>query len=87
MTKLPTGNDPWLVLIPEPCLGSVLESCRQPEPKLCRDCEYFNNQDSSRTVLRPVLWFAGGDDSSEPPFQPVIFCPGEMASWICMDAH
>lgn len=59
MTRLPTGNDSWLVLIPEPCLGSVLESCRGPEPKLCRDCEQFNNQDNSRTVLKPVFWCSG----------------------------
>lgn len=54
-----TGVNSWTM--PWQCLGEL-----QPEPKLCRDCEQFNNQDSSRTVLRPVfwcsglLWFAGG---------------------------
>lgn len=59
MTRLPTGSDPWLVLIPESYLGSVLESCRQPEPKLCRNCEQFKNQDCSRTVLRSLFWYSG----------------------------
>lgn len=59
MTRLPTGNAPWLVSIPEPCLGRVLGSCREPEPKLCRDCEQFNNQDSSRTLLRSELCCSG----------------------------
>lgn len=93
MSRLPSGKDPWRVLIPEPCLGSVLGSCSWPEPKLCTDCmSNLTIQAVTGQCSGPCLdsgWLASVDESavSEHPSQHVTFRCGEMRSWICISAH